>query len=70
MTFRELYREQLSLRGIRHRDQIEAEQWADERQPFGASLMDTEVPPKIEPLMRKMFGELVDDAYAPLRERQ
>jgi hypothetical protein len=36
----------------------------------GAALMDLQCPLKLEPVMRNMLGQLADDAYAPLRERQ
>jgi hypothetical protein len=70
MTIREIYRQELSLRGVRLKDQIEAEQWADHKCVVGAALMDLQCPPKLEPVMRNMLGQLADDAYAPLRERQ
>lgn len=70
MTIRDIYRQELALRGVRMKDQLEAEKWADQRCVVGAALMDTECPPKLEPLMRQMLGQIADDAYAPLRERQ
>lgn len=70
MTFRDIYRAELALRGVRVKEMVEAETWADEREPFGAMLMDKECPGDMVPAMHRVFGELVDEAYAPLRSRQ
>lgn len=70
MTFRDIYRYEVSLRGIRHKDQIESEEWADQREPVGAFLMDSECPTDMVAKMHRIFGELIDECYAPLRMRQ
>ena len=70
MTIRELYREELSLRGIRRKDMIEAEEWADQRNIVGAAVMNKECPPKLEKLLRDALGRLADDVLAAITIRQ
>lgn len=70
MTFREIYRQQLCLRGVQLKKQIEAEEFADRREPFAAAQMNRECPPEIEPLLRKLFSDMADTVLAPIRERQ